>query len=54
MYRIQQIKIANQKEKSFSFEISPKGVHGADCDILKDAQEAGDANGHTAAHSLNV
>ena len=39
---------------SFSFEITPTRVHGTDCDVPEDAQEAGDENGHTPAHSLNV
>ena len=38
----------------FSFYILPTGVHGAHCDVLDDAQEAGDANGNTPAHTLNV
>ena len=38
----------------FDFKILPTGVHGADCDGLKHSQEAGGADGHTPAHSLNI
>ena len=38
----------------FDFKILPTGVLWADCDGLKHTQEAGGANGHTPAHSLNI
>ena len=40
--------------RGFDFKILPTGVHGADHDGLKHTQEAGCANGHTPAHSLNI
>lgn len=38
----------------FSFYILPTGVDGGDHDTLDDAQEAGDTNGNTLAHSPNI
>ena len=38
----------------FDFKILPTGVLWADRDGLKHTQEAGGANGHSPAHSLNI